>query len=82
MSIEDCERDTWEDWCDFAFQNGFSAFPSDTDDPPQTVVFSDKLFYDEALADAPVSDREMPVLALQVPTDEGVPLVLPVDQIV
>ena len=31
-SMEDRERDTWEDWCDSAFQNGFSTFPSDTDD--------------------------------------------------
>ena len=45
-SIEDCERDTWEDWCDSAFQIGFSTFPSDTDDPQPTVVFSDKLFSD------------------------------------
>ena len=47
------------------------------------MVFSDKLFSDEALADTPVSDNEVPVLAVRVPTDEGVPLVLPViDQIV
>ena len=53
-SIEDRERDTWEDWCDSAFRNGFSTFPSNTDDPQPTVVFSDKLFSDEVLADTPV----------------------------
>ena len=33
------------------------------------MAFSDKLFSDEALADTPVSDKEVPVLALQVPMD-------------
>ena len=45
------------------------------DDPQPMVVFSDKLFSDEALADTPVSVKEVPVLALRVPTDEGVLLV-------
>ena len=80
-SIEDRERDTLEDWCNSAFWNGFSTFPSDADDPQLTVVFSDKLFSDEVVADMPVSvHEEVPVLALQVITDEGVPLVI--DQIV
>ena len=26
-SVEDRERDTWEDWCDF--RNGYGAFPPD-----------------------------------------------------
>ena len=43
------------------------------------VVFNDKLFSDDVLADTSVSLHEqMPVLALQIFTDEGVPLVPPV----
>ena len=53
-SVEDRERDTWEDWCESAFQNGHGAFPPDTDDPLPMVVFSDKLFSDEEIADMPV----------------------------
>ena len=49
------------------------------DDTQPTVVFSDELFSDEVLADMPESvHEEVPVLALQVITDEGVPLVHPV----
>ena len=78
-SIEDRERNTLVDWCDSAFRIGFSAFPSDADDPQPTVAFSDKLLSDEVLADTPVSvHEEMPLLALQVFTDEGVPFVPPV----
>ena len=55
------------------------GFPSDTDDPQPTVAFSDRLFSDEILADTPVSvHEEMPMLALQVFTGEGAPLVPPV----
>ena len=78
-SIEDRERDTWEDWGDSAFRNGFSTIPSDTDDPQPTAMFGDKLFSDEVLADTSASvHEEVPVLALQVITDEGVLLVPPV----
>ena len=71
-SIEDSERNTWEDWCGSAFWNGFSTFPSDTDDPQPTVVFRDNLFSNEVLADTPVSvHEEVPGLALQVSMDEG-----------
>ena len=37
-SVEDRERDTWENWCDSAFRNGYGAFPPDTDDPLPTVT--------------------------------------------
>ena len=78
-SIEDHERNSWVDWCNSAFWNGISTFPSDADNLQPMVVFSDKLFSDEVLADTPVSvHEEVPVLALQVFTDEGVPLVPPV----
>ena len=77
-SVQDHEKDTWKDWCDSAFRNGYGVFPPDTDDPLPTVVFNDKLFLDEDIADMPVSDNEeMPVSALQVFADEGVPLVHP-----
>ena len=67
------------DWCDSAFRIGSSTFPSDTDDPQPTVEFSDKLFSEEVLADTPVSvHEEMPMLALQVFTDVGAPLIPPV----
>ena len=78
-SIEDGERSTWADWCDFAFGIGFSTFPSDADDPQPTVAFSDRLFSDEVLADTPVSvHEELPRLALGVFTDAGVPVIPPV----
>ena len=77
--VEDRERDTWKDWCNSAFlRNGYGAFPPDTEDPLPTVLFSDKLFSDEDIADMPVLDNEeMPVSALQVFADEGVSLVPP-----
>ena len=79
VSIEDCERDTWEDWCDSALRNGFGEFPPDRDDLQPTVVFSDKLFSDEVFADTPVSvHEEVPVSALQIFMDVGLPLVPPV----
>ena len=49
-----------------------------TDDPLSMMVFSDKLFSDEYIADMPVSDNEeLPMSTLQVFTDDGVPLVPP-----
>ena len=83
-SVEDREKDTGRDWCDSAFRNGYGAFPPDTDDPLPTVVFSDKKFSDEDIADMPVSaNEEMPVSAFEVFADEGVPLVPPeIDRIV
>ena len=65
-SIGDRERNIWVDWCDSAFRIGFS-----------TAAFSDKLFSDEVLADTPVSvHEELPMLALQVFKDVGVPVVI------
>ena len=84
VSVEDHERDIWEDWCESAFHDGYGAVPLVMDDPLPTVVFSDKLFSDEVPADRPVSDgEELTVSVLQVFTDEGAPLVHPVkDRIV
>ena len=74
-SVQDRERDTWEDWCDSAFRNEYGTFPPDMDEMLSTVVLSDKLFSDEDMADMPVSqNEEIPVSALQLFADEGVPL--------
>ena len=72
QSIKDRERDSWVDWCNYTFRNGISAFPSDADYPQPMVVFNDKLFSDDVLADTSVSiSEEVPVLALQIFTDVG-----------
>ena len=79
-SVEDRERDTWEDWCDSAFRNGHGGFPPDTDDPLPPVVFSSQLFWDEDIAEPSrmLSDcGDVPVSALQVFADTVVPLVPP-----
>ena len=56
-----------------------STFPSDADDPQPMVVFNDKLFSGDVLTDTSVSvHEEVPVLALHIFTEEGVPLVPPV----
>ena len=71
-SIEDRERNSCVDWCNSAFRNGISTFPSDADDPQPMVVFNDKLFSDDVLAETSLSVLEqVPVLALQICTDEG-----------
>ena len=69
-STGDRERETWDDWCDSAFHNGY-GFPPDADDPQPPVMFSDQLFWDDDIAEpsrmcpdgenAPVSTS--PVLA-------------------
>ena len=72
-------KTSWADWCDSAFRIGYSTFPSDADDPQPTVAFSDGLFSDEGLADMPVwVHEELPILALRVFTDVGLPVVPPV----
>ena len=38
-SIEDRERNSYVDWCNSAFRNGVSTFPSDVDDPQPMVLF-------------------------------------------
>ena len=85
-SVEIRERDTWEDWCDSAFRNGYGGFPPDTDGPLPPVVFSGQLFWDEDIAEP---SRRLPdcvdvhVSALQDFADTVVPSVPPdVDQIV
>ena len=79
-SVEIRERDTWENWCDSAFRNGYGGFPLDTDDPLPPVVFSDQLFWDEDIAEPSrmLPDcGDVPVTALQVFADTVVPSVPP-----
>ena len=79
QSIDDHERNSWVDWCNSAFRNGISTFPSNADDPQPMVMFNDELFSDDVLTNTSASiHEEVPVLALQIFTDERVPLVLPV----
>ena len=79
-SVEDRERDTWEDWCDSAFRNGYGGFHPDNDDPLPPVVFSGHLFWDKDIAEPSrmLPDcGDVPVSALQVFEDTVVPLVPP-----
>ena len=80
-SVEDCEIDTWEDWCDSAFRNVYGGFPPDTDDPLPPVVFSGQLFWDEDIAEPSrmlLDCGDVHVSALQAFTDTVVLLVPPV----
>ena len=78
-SIEDDERNTWADWCDSAFGTAFGTFPSEADGPQPMVVFSDRLFSDEVLADSAGSiHRELPMLALRIFSDVGVAVIPPI----
>ena len=63
-SVENRERDTWEDWYESAFPNGYGAFPPDRDYPLLTVVFSNKLFSDEDPVDVPGSDKKESTLSV------------------
>ena len=79
-SVGDREIDTWEDWCDSAFCNGYGGFPLDTEDPQPPVVFSDQLFWDEDIAEPSrmLPDcGNVPVSALQAFADTVIPLVPP-----
>ena len=51
VSVGDQELDTWEDWCDSAFRNGYGGFPLDTDDPQPPVVFSGQVFWGEDISE-------------------------------
>ena len=78
--VGDREMDTWENWCDSAFRNGYGGFPPDTDDPHPPVVFSDQLFLDEDIAEPSQMLPDcgnVPVSTWQVFTDTVVPLVPP-----
>ena len=46
-SVEDRERDTWDDWCDSAFHNGYWFFSQ-----MPLVVFSDQLLWENDIAES------------------------------
>ena len=74
-SIEDFERNTWQNWCGSAF----GAFPPEADDTRPAVMFSNRLFSDEELADTVVSvHRDVPMLPLRRFADVGVAVIPPV----
>ena len=79
-SVEDCERDTWDDWCDSAFCDGYGGFPSDADDTQPPVVFSDQLFWDDDIAEPPrmlPDSGYAPVSTSPIPAGTIMPLMLP-----
>ena len=70
-SVGDHELDTWEDWCDSDFLNGYSGFPPDIDDPQPPVVFSGQVFWGEDIAKPSLYDpvTSPPMLSLQEDAD-------------
>ena len=56
-SVEDRERDAWDDWCDSAFHNGYGGFFPDAEKTRPPVVFGDQLFWDDDMAE---SSRVLP----------------------
>ena len=78
-SIEDFERNTWADWCGSAFETAFGAFPPEADGTRPAVMFSDRLFSEEELADTVVSVHgEVSMLSLRRFADVGVAVIPPV----
>ena len=66
-------------WCGSAFETAFGAFPPEADDTWPVVMFRDRLFSDEELADAVVSvHRDVPMLPLRRLADVGVAVIPPV----
>ena len=77
-SVGDLEMNTWADWCGSAFETAFGAFPPEAADTP-AVMFSNRLFSEEQLADAVVSvRRDVPMLPVRRFTDVGVAVIPPV----
>ena len=54
-TVTDLEGDTWAAACSSAFRNAVGAFPPEATDVRPAVVFSNRLFSGEELADAIVS---------------------------
>ena len=46
MSVEDRERDTWDDWCDSAFHDGYGEIFPDIAGAYPPVIFSDQLLWE------------------------------------
>ena len=78
-SVADLERDTWAEACSSAFQNAVGAFPPEAADVRPVVVFSNRLFSGEELADTIVSVRgDVPMSPVLQATDKGVAMIPPV----
>ena len=64
LSVSDCEsveeRNTWNDWCDSAFRTGSDGFPPGDGDTQPVVVFSNRLWWDDTMAES-----------LYIPPDDG-----------
>ena len=61
------------------FWTAFGAFPSEVEGPRLTVMFSDRLFSEEELADTVVSVHgDVPMLSLRRFADVGVAVIPPV----
>ena len=79
-SVEDPERDTWDDWCDSAFCNGYGgAFPDDVGAYPP-VVFSDPLLWENDMAESShllPDDGQAPVSTSPILAGTIVPLEIP-----
>ena len=78
-SVADLEGDTWAEACNSAFQNAVGAFPPEVADIRPAVVFSNRLFSGEELADTTVSVRGVvPISPMLQFTDMGVAMTPPV----
>ena len=50
--MEDRKRDTWDDWCDSAFHNGYGGFFPDAAGAYHLVVFSDQLLWENDITES------------------------------
>ena len=76
-SVEDCERDTWDDWCDSAFHDGYGGFFPDVVGAYPPVVFSDPLLWENDMAESShvlPDDGQAPVSTSPILTGTIVPL--------
>ena len=74
----DLDRDTWADACSFAFRNAVNVFPPKAADIRPAVVFRNRLFSGEELADTVSVRGDVPMSPVQQLTDMGVSMIPPV----
>ena len=75
-SIADLERDTWAAACSSAFRNAVGVVPPEATDVRPAVVFSNRLFSGEELADTIVSVRgNVPMSLVLQAMDKGVAMI-------
>ena len=51
-SVEEHERNTWNDWCNSAFRTGSDGFPPGDEDTQPVVVFINRLWWDDTMAES------------------------------